>query len=115
MTDDLLEVRDDGTLVLRVTVVPGAGRTTVVGRHGGALKVRVAAPPEGGRANEACTALLADALGLQASEVELIAGATSRTKRFALTGGEREEIERAVARLASPEPEGRPAGRRRLR
>jgi uncharacterized protein (TIGR00251 family) len=58
-------------------VAPGARRPGVVGRHGDAWKVRVAAPPDGGRANDAVVRLLTDALGV---DVTLIAGHSSRDK-----------------------------------
>ncbi len=89
---DLFDVADDGVIV-RVHVVPGAGRTAVVGRHGDALKVRVAAPPLEGRANEAAGALVAETLGLPAASVELSAGEKSRAKRFRVRGVEAEDVE----------------------
>ena len=76
MVDDLFDIsaRDAGeegtaTIVLRVHAQPGAGRTAVVGRHGDSLKVRVAAPPQGGRANEALTRLLAETFGLRNDDI----------------------------------------------
>ena len=63
-------------------VQPRAGRTQLVGRHGEALKVRVAAPPVDGRANEATIGLLSAALGIPTSRVVLVSGAHSRLKRF---------------------------------
>ena len=84
--DDLFEVSGDEAVVLAVHVQPGAGRTAVVGRHGAALKVRVAAPPEGGRANKACIELLAETFGVKAAAVVLKSGDTSRSKRFSVTG-----------------------------
>jgi hypothetical protein len=92
---DLYEPSGDD-FVLHVHVQPGAGRSAVVGRHGNALKVRVAAPPIGGRANEATSELLAEALGMKAAEVELSGGETSRAKRFRLRGLEAEELERRL-------------------
>ncbi len=67
-------------------VQPGAGRSAVVGRHGAALKVRVAALPVGGRANDACVELLAETFGLRAGQVELVGGQTSRSKTFGVSG-----------------------------
>lgn len=95
---DLYDVSAEG-VVLHVHVQPGAGRSAVVGRHGDALKVRVAAPPIGGRANEATRALLADALGLPGAEVVLTGGESSRSKRFRLLGVDREEADKRL-RLA---------------
>jgi uncharacterized protein (TIGR00251 family) len=105
------------TVSLGVHVQPGAGRSAVVGRHGDALKVRVAAAPEGGRANEATSALLAETFGVKPSAVELVGGATSRSKRFRLSGvdaGEfRRQLERVVAAGgAAGGPASGPAGRR---
>src|ERR1700687_2738761 len=70
------------TAVLRVHVQPGAGRSAAVGRYGDALKVRVAAPPEGGRANQATVALVASLLGVKEAQVEVVSGGTSRAKRL---------------------------------
>jgi uncharacterized protein (TIGR00251 family) len=82
---DLFEVRD-GYVVVDVHVQPGAGRTAVVGRHGTALKLRVAAPPADGRANAATCALLARTLGVKDAAVSLVSGASSRTKRVRIDG-----------------------------
>jgi hypothetical protein len=68
--------------VLPVRAQPNAKRAGVVGEQNGALKVAVTAPPEDGRANAALVEALRDALGLKRSQVELIAGQTSRDKRF---------------------------------
>jgi uncharacterized protein (TIGR00251 family) len=71
---------------LKVKVVPGAARTEVVGRLGDALKVRVAAPPEGGRANREVTALIAARLGLPAAAVTVLSGRSSPAKVLGVTG-----------------------------
>jgi uncharacterized protein (TIGR00251 family) len=73
----------DGVIV-DVWVVPGASRSGVGGLHGGALRVRVTAPPQGGRANEAVAALVATALGGRRGSV--VSGSTSRRKRVLVEG-----------------------------
>ena len=65
---------------LRVRVKPGARKTAIVGVHGGALKVSVAAVAEKGKANRAVVDLLAGALGLPSSAVRIAAGKTSQDK-----------------------------------
>jgi uncharacterized protein len=77
---------------LRLRVVPGATRPGVVGRHGDAWKVRVAAPPEAGKANEAVLALLAEALGVRRRDLEIASGRSSRDKTVALSGLTDEDV-----------------------
>ena len=82
---------------LQLRVSPGAARAQVVGRHGAAWKVRVTAAPEGGKANEAVTQLLADALGLPCRDVEIVSGHAARDKVVALAGIDPDETERRLA------------------
>jgi uncharacterized protein (TIGR00251 family) len=82
----VLDIDRDGNVVLTVHVQPGARRSEVVGPHGDALKVRVAAPAQDGKANRAVLALLADTLGVRPGDVELVAGASNRRKRMRVSG-----------------------------
>jgi uncharacterized protein (TIGR00251 family) len=82
-------------LTLRVS--PGAARSAVVGRHGAGWKVRVAAPPEDGKANDAVVRLLSDTLALPARDVQIVSGRSSRDKIIALEGMQPAEIERRLA------------------
>ena len=82
MHTQLYEVNEDGSVDLHVHAQPGAGRTQITGRHGDALKIRVAVPPEHGRANEALASVLVEAFGLKAKDVSLVSGDKSRTKHF---------------------------------
>ena len=84
-----------GGVSLAVQVAPGASRTRVVGAHGTALKIAVAAPPEGGKANEEVVRVLAKLLGTRRSDVMLVRGQTQRLKAFQIVG-----ISEAVARTA---------------
>jgi len=78
-----LSARGDGVL-LQVSVMPNAKRTEVDGLHDGALRVRLAAPPIDGRANEALVAWLAKSLGVPKRDVELLRGESSRRKQVAV-------------------------------
>jgi uncharacterized protein (TIGR00251 family) len=81
---------------LQLRVAPGAARSAVVGRHGAGWKVRVAAPPSDGRANDALVRLLAETLDVAAREVEIVSGHASRDKIVELTL-DPEETERLLA------------------
>ena len=89
----------DGLAVLRVHAQPGAGRSGIVGRHGDALKVKVAAPPVDGRANEAIITVLSDAFGLKPAQVSLVSGPSSRSKRYRLDGIDPVAVGRRLALL----------------
>jgi uncharacterized protein len=104
-----------GEIVLRVQVQPGAGRSAVVGRHGDAVKLKVGAPPEGGRANEAVIALLATTLGVPKDSVRLTSGATSRTKRFRIGPLNVAESCRLLSEAVSVGTAGNAGGRRGVR
>ena len=80
-------------VVLHVHVQPRGGRTAVVGKHGNAVKLRIAAPPVDDRANGAARELLARVFGVAPSAVTLVSGDRSRVKRFRLTGVEVEAID----------------------
>lgn len=70
-----------GAIVLALHVQPGAKTSAVDGEHGGALKVRLAAPPVDGKANAELVRFLADAFGVPLRSVTLLRGAASRSKR----------------------------------
>ena len=71
---------------LSVRVHPGARRNAITGTHDDALKISLTTPPTDGRANEALIAFLADRLNMPRASIDLIAGATSRSKTLRLTG-----------------------------
>lgn len=82
---------------IRLRVSPGAGGSTVVGRHGDAWKVRVAAAPERGRANDSVVDLLALSLDVRRPAVRIVAGASSRDKVVELDGLTEAEVEQRLA------------------
>jgi len=79
--------RGDGVVRFDVRVQPRASRTAVGGAHGGALRVRLSAPPVDGAANAALVDALADALGVPRRAVRIVAGATSRGKVVEVDAG----------------------------
>lgn len=82
--------RSDGdALVLTLHVQPGAARTAIAGRHGDALKIRLAAPPIDGRANDELVRFLADAFDVPQRDVTLLRGATSRRKSVRIAAPKR--------------------------
>lgn len=73
-------------VVLDIHAVPRASRNTIDGEHGGALKVRLQAPPVDGKANETLIAFLSEQLGIPKRRITLVSGQTGRRKRVAITG-----------------------------
>jgi len=74
------------TYVLALYCQPGAKKTEVQGEHDGRLKIRLAAPPVEGKANDALILWLSKTLGLNRSAIELLSGDLSRLKRVRVNG-----------------------------
>jgi len=87
----LLFVGSD-TCDLKIKVIPNAAKTAVVGMLGEAVKIRVQAVPEDGRANAALIEFLAKKLKITRKEVALLSGETAREKKVRISGLSREEI-----------------------
>jgi uncharacterized protein len=83
-----------GALTFAVRVVPRAAESAVAGEHGGALKVRVAAPPVEGAANEELARFLSKAFGVAARNVEIVSGHASKTKRVRVRGVNASDLSR---------------------
>jgi uncharacterized protein (TIGR00251 family) len=71
-----------GALLIRVKAVPGASRDAIAGALGDRLKIRVSAPPEGGKANDAIIRLLSKALQTSERSITLLTGPASPMKTF---------------------------------
>jgi uncharacterized protein (TIGR00251 family) len=72
--------------VLDIRVIPRAPRTRVDGTRGGAILIRLAAPPVDGAANDALVAFLSDALALPRRNIQIVSGEKSRDKRVQIQG-----------------------------
>lgn len=79
-------------VTIDVKVVPGGSRDAIVGRLGEALKIKVSAPPEGGKANAAVCALLAKTLGVAKRDVQIVAGYSQPNKQVAIRGADSGKI-----------------------
>ncbi|HEV2291874.1 MAG TPA: DUF167 family protein [Gemmatimonadales bacterium] len=86
-------------MLLRLYIQPRASRTEVVGLHGDAIKVRLAAPPVDGAANEELVRSLAEALDVPRGAVTLVAGASGRRKQVQVDGI---DVSFATRRLLGP-------------
>lgn len=91
------------TCRLRLRAVPNAKRSEFVGRHGDALRVKIAAPALEGRANDELVEFLAEALGVSRRDVTLVSGEKSRDKVVAVVGLDEAE---AIRRLEHPASRG---------
>ena len=78
--------REGDSIKLTLHIQPGAKRSEVSGLHGDALKIRLAAPPIEGRANEALLRFVADSFDVPLRQVELLRGAQSRHKMVKVQG-----------------------------
>jgi uncharacterized protein (TIGR00251 family) len=75
-----------GGILLAIHLQPGASRSELAGRHGDALKVRIASPPVDGRANEALVEFMAQLLGVPRAGVTIVSGRSSRRKLLSVEG-----------------------------
>ena len=98
-----MQVTAKGALQLTVHLQPGSKTTSCAGIHGDALKIRLAAPPVDGKANQALVAWLAQTLGCPQNRIELIRGQTSRRKTLSIDAGEQLAAMRATLQALAAE------------
>ena len=96
----------DGAVIFAVHVVPRASRSEIAGEHDGALRVRLAAPPVDGAANEELRSTLARALKVPRNAVEIIRGQTSKAKQIRVRGADRTKLRELL--VAQPLRSGKP-------
>jgi hypothetical protein len=95
-----LEPHVEGIL-LPVRAQPGASKSGVRGEHQGQLRVGVTQIAEKGKANKALTEVLAKELDLRRSQIELISGETSASKRFVIRGVTMEELSARIEKVVA--------------
>lgn len=86
----------DGTLI-DLKIVPSARQDRIIGPLGDRLKIRVSAPPEGGKANKAACQLLAKALGIKGQAVRIVAGATHPQKTALVRAMSADEVRKRLS------------------
>jgi uncharacterized protein (TIGR00251 family) len=84
-------------VVIRVRVTPRAARDEIGGWQDGRLIVRLRAPPVEGRANGALVRLLAERLDVAQAAIQIVGGATARSKRIRVEGLTPTELQRRLA------------------
>ena len=90
--------KEGDSVIIHVAVQPKASEDRVVGFHGDALKVKVTAPPTGGKANQGLVKLLADELNIRQSCIEIIHGHTSRRKVLRISNVSPNQVMNALKR-----------------
>ena len=88
----------DRALIFKVQVVPRASRSEIVGEHNDALRIRIAAPPVDGSANEELLRTLARALGVRRNAIEITSGQSSRTKQVRVTGATPSDLQNLLGK-----------------
>jgi len=86
-------------LSLRVKAHPGARRQGISGVHDGALKIEVTAAPEKGKANKAIIKVLAAALDVPRSSIQIVSGETSGNKKILISNADQTVIQNKLAEL----------------
>jgi len=90
--ESYIRISDDA-LLINVKVSPGASKSELAEVRDGRLKVRIAAAPEDGKANEELRSFLAKALGIPKKDIALVSGEKSRLKTLSLPVSAREKLE----------------------
>jgi uncharacterized protein (TIGR00251 family) len=94
-----LEIKEVGDgLVFTVKVAAGSSRTALSGLYNGMLKVKIAAVPEKGKANQCLVELLAERLGIKKNAVNIISGQTSSVKQIQIQGVSKSDLGRLITR-----------------
>ena len=73
-------------MIVKVKITPNAARNAIEGMQGDLLRVRIAAPPDKGKANEALIAFLAKEWKIPKSHIRILSGHASRIKRLEIDG-----------------------------
>ena len=85
MTEPIIQEDDDG-VIFSAKIVPASSRTAIAGLLDGMVKVKIAAPPEKGKANQLLLSFLAKELGIKTKALSIISGQGSPVKQIKVAG-----------------------------
>ncbi len=91
---DLTENQD--SIIFNVRVIPRSSKSEIIGEYDGDLKVKLTSPPVDGKANKELIKILSKALKTAKSDIEIISGETSRSKRIQIKNITRSAIQKFV-------------------
>lgn len=89
------------SITIEIQVQPKSSHDEISGFQNGRVKVKVTAPPEGGKANEKVREIIGKAFGVAKSKVEIVRGGTSRLKRVRVRGVGQDKYDSFMKRLES--------------
>lgn len=89
----------DGTVMLKVLLLPRASKNELVGIHGDCLKIKVTSPPVEGQANKKLCEFLSKLMGIGKRQVEIIEGQRSRVKKVRISDKSIDEVRKRLNQL----------------
>ena len=93
MAESSSSIEGGDEIVISVKVVPGSSRTESAGLHGQAYKIKIAAPPEKGKANKMLIDFFAKQLNIKKNAVQIKNGKTSSIKQISLRGVTKQDVQ----------------------
>lgn len=91
-------VKKDDALIFQVRVIPRSSRSEIIGEYDGALKVKLNSPPVDGAANTELVKLLAKEFDVSKNQVEILSGATSKSKQVKISGAKKNALSEIFSR-----------------
>ncbi len=89
----MIEITENqNSIIFNVRVIPRSSKSEIIGEHDGDWKVKLSSPPVEGKANKELIKILSKELKVSKSEVEIISGETSKSKRIQITTSNKQNI-----------------------
>jgi len=98
MDEIRLEQTKNGVTVF-AKIVPGSSKTSIAGILGGMIKIKIASPPEKGKANKELISFLSKKLGLRKNDISIVSGETNPVKQIQIIGVDKSQIQNLVVNI----------------